>query len=204
MKPEIRKARAAAVAANLAAQAAVGAGDLLAEDPSAWGVGDAAYWLCRAAQKACESAADALDPEVAETNANVFAAHLIAGRAAQEACDQRSEEHTSELQSPCNLVCRLLLEKLSQEKRNRQFDGIEWNRTKRLGQSQVAKALHGSLRAIVEHHLQEGKGLKQLFLDFSFVRFGQMTKERHPSCVASKQVDNQLRLAIFQSVQYNR
>src|SRR2546426_8425472 len=31
-----------------------------------------------------------------------------------EACYQfvqRSEEHTSELQSPCNLVCRLLLEK---------------------------------------------------------------------------------------------
>src|SRR2546426_6019803 len=28
--------------------------------------------------------------------------HVIAGR---------SEEHTSELQSPCNLVCRLLLEK---------------------------------------------------------------------------------------------
>src|SRR5256885_5998814 len=25
--------------------------------------------------------------------------------------DKRSEEHTSELQSPCNLVCRLLLEK---------------------------------------------------------------------------------------------
>src|SRR5256885_10358220 len=34
----------------------------------------------------------------------------------QEAADRRrpgsrSEEHTSELQSPCNLVCRLLLEK---------------------------------------------------------------------------------------------
>src|SRR2546426_8053096 len=28
-----------------------------------------------------------------------------------KAGDQRSEEHTSELQSPCNLVCRLLLEK---------------------------------------------------------------------------------------------
>src|SRR2546426_6513513 len=28
--------------------------------------------------------------------------------------DQRSEEHTSELQSPCNLVCRLLLEKKKQ------------------------------------------------------------------------------------------
>src|SRR5256885_3657147 len=26
-------------------------------------------------------------------------------------CLSRSEEHTSELQSPCNLVCRLLLEK---------------------------------------------------------------------------------------------
>src|SRR5256885_12345179 len=26
-------------------------------------------------------------------------------------CHRRSEEHTSELQSPCNLVCRLLLEK---------------------------------------------------------------------------------------------
>src|SRR5256885_9182251 len=26
-------------------------------------------------------------------------------------CRARSEEHTSELQSPCNLVCRLLLEK---------------------------------------------------------------------------------------------
>src|SRR5256885_7065843 len=28
----------------------------------------------------------------------------------------RSEEHTSELQSPCNLVCRLLLEKKKQTK----------------------------------------------------------------------------------------
>src|SRR2546426_2600659 len=31
--------------------------------------------------------------------------------AASRAEDLRSEEHTSELQSPCNLVCRLLLEK---------------------------------------------------------------------------------------------
>src|SRR2546426_7131998 len=30
---------------------------------------------------------------------------------------ERSEEHTSELQSPCNLVCRLLLEK---KKKNKQ------------------------------------------------------------------------------------
>src|SRR5688500_19237122 len=27
---------------------------------------------------------------------------------------KRSEEHTSELQSPCNLVCRLLLEKIKE------------------------------------------------------------------------------------------
>src|SRR5256885_12868608 len=36
------------------------------------------------------------------------AAALHAGNFAQRG---RSEEHTSELQSPCNLVCRLLLEK---------------------------------------------------------------------------------------------
>src|SRR2546426_9014866 len=33
------------------------------------------------------------------------------GLVAEEPRAVRSEEHTSELQSPCNLVCRLLLEK---------------------------------------------------------------------------------------------
>src|ERR1039457_5731608 len=33
------------------------------------------------------------------------------GRFGPEFAGDRSEEHTSELQSPCNLVCRLLLEK---------------------------------------------------------------------------------------------
>src|SRR5256885_12321755 len=33
----------------------------------------------------------------------------------------RSEEHTSELQSPCNLVCRLLLEKKKKKKIDQQF-----------------------------------------------------------------------------------
>src|SRR2546426_6908467 len=33
----------------------------------------------------------------------------------------RSEEHTSELQSPCNLVCRLLLEKKKYESTNRKI-----------------------------------------------------------------------------------
>src|SRR3989454_10600725 len=37
---------------------------------------------------------------------------LVAARATEK----RSEEHTSELQSPCNLVCRLLLEKKKQDK----------------------------------------------------------------------------------------
>src|SRR2546426_6044197 len=32
---------------------------------------------------------------------------------------ERSEEHTSELQSPCNLVCRLLLEKKKKIKKHK-------------------------------------------------------------------------------------
>src|SRR2546426_9208830 len=35
---------------------------------------------------------------------------------ATSAAGTRSEEHTSELQSPCNLVCRLLLEKKKKKK----------------------------------------------------------------------------------------
>src|SRR5205807_10411219 len=42
------------------------------------------------------------------TGATVLAAALSGTR-------RRSEEHTSELQSPCNLVCRLLLEKKKQK-----------------------------------------------------------------------------------------
>src|SRR5256885_9726952 len=44
--------------------------------------------------------------------------HPPVARHGESVCDERrrerkhrSEEHTSELQSPCNLVCRLLLEK---------------------------------------------------------------------------------------------
>src|SRR5256885_13300138 len=35
----------------------------------------------------------------------------VVGMAPDRERENRSEEHTSELQSPCNLVCRLLLEK---------------------------------------------------------------------------------------------
>src|SRR5256885_11919899 len=40
---------------------------------------------------------------------------IVGSRGAANA-DGRSEEHTSELQSPCNLVCRLLLEKKKKNK----------------------------------------------------------------------------------------
>src|SRR5256885_12471729 len=39
----------------------------------------------------------------------------ISAAVAADRDDVRSEEHTSELQSPCNLVCRLLLEKKKKE-----------------------------------------------------------------------------------------
>src|SRR5688500_19963777 len=42
------------------------------------------------------------------------------GASQLSACQQaRSEEHTSELQSPCNLVCRLLLEKKKENKKKK-------------------------------------------------------------------------------------
>src|SRR2546426_7435185 len=39
---------------------------------------------------------------------------------------QRSEEHTSELQSPCNLVCRLLLEKKKEIQGDRLATAYNW------------------------------------------------------------------------------
>src|SRR5256885_12472124 len=44
-----------------------------------------------------------VDPDLAVVMITAYGSEKIAV--------QRSEEHTSELQSPCNLVCRLLLEK---------------------------------------------------------------------------------------------
>src|SRR2546426_2886785 len=44
-------------------------------------------------------------------HANPEETELGAAQSGARAPDERSEEHTSELQSPCNLVCRLLLEK---------------------------------------------------------------------------------------------
>src|SRR2546426_5435921 len=69
----------------------------------------------------CEDADDALPPDPAE------AEHGRPVLPADPADAGRSEEHTSELQSPCNLVCRLLLEKKKKklkDKRNTSTSSI--------------------------------------------------------------------------------
>src|SRR3989454_6062057 len=45
-----------------------------------------------------------------------------ASAAARGQAGKRSEEHTSELQSPCNLVCRLLLEKKKKSREERDLN----------------------------------------------------------------------------------
>src|SRR5690348_17996180 len=49
-------------------------------------------------------------------------------RAGRTVVDRRSEEHTSELQSPVHLVCRLLLEK---KKKNKKKNKIQKNNKKK-------------------------------------------------------------------------
>src|SRR5256885_4649786 len=62
--------------------------------------------LCAASSRPAFTSAMSLDRSRARTVARFL---RLGGSAAGAA--SRSEEHTSELQSPCNLVCRLLLEK---------------------------------------------------------------------------------------------
>src|SRR2546430_4984347 len=54
---------------------------------------------------------DAADIEVVDRTVGAIGHDLDAVALVAVALDQRSEEHTSELQSQSNLVCRLLLEK---------------------------------------------------------------------------------------------
>src|SRR5256885_13180436 len=56
-----------------------------------------------------------MDFKTARRQTLLTALLLAAGAAASQDYPARSEEHTSELQSPCNLVCRLLLEKKKNE-----------------------------------------------------------------------------------------
>src|SRR5256885_11582956 len=50
-------------------------------------------------------------PALKQKHKQKFSAHRLGGHPKPSTWSRRSEEHTSELQSPCNLVCRLLLEK---------------------------------------------------------------------------------------------
>src|SRR5256886_6031636 len=52
---------------------------------------------------------------ILSSSANSFMADSVANELADELKMDRSEEHTSELQSQSNLVCRLLLEKKKKE-----------------------------------------------------------------------------------------
>src|SRR2546426_12712392 len=61
---------------------------------SSWAVTATRWWCCRATRRSPASPS----------------------RTCSRPTASRSEEHTSELQSPCNLVCRLLLEKKKKEK----------------------------------------------------------------------------------------
>src|SRR5256885_8531991 len=65
---------------------------------------------------------------------------------AQIRSEQRSEEHTSELQSPCNLVCRLLLEKKKNNLR-RLFPKFGRDRLYRLAASQPSTRVTSSCEA---------------------------------------------------------
>src|SRR5256885_12861754 len=56
--------------------------------------------------------------------------------------DGRSEEHTSELQSPCNLVCRLLLEKKKKKMRHPTRQDIQDN----LNRQSAARPTNTALR----------------------------------------------------------
>src|SRR2546426_5385754 len=73
-----------------------------------------------------------------------FGSYVVLGRdefndtRLREVADWRSEEHTSELQSPCNLVCRLLLEKKKKE------DVYSFN--------EIVPGKHAAVVLFIHHH----------------------------------------------------
>src|SRR5256885_9958370 len=76
----------------------------------AWGeIGTAQYLQALAAGCAPDVR---MNPLLLKPEADMRSQVVLLGRVSEElSALPRSEEHTSELQSPCNLVCRLLLEK---------------------------------------------------------------------------------------------
>src|SRR2546426_10637282 len=73
----------------------------------------------RRAASNCDSASARWPRESAAcpamTRPSPYSGSVATALSAHTAALSRSEEHTSELQSPCNLVCRLLLEKKKQK-----------------------------------------------------------------------------------------
>src|SRR2546430_339618 len=70
----------------------------------------------------------------------------------------RSEEHTSELQSQSNLVCRLLLEKKNQitlKQMLRDFIGIRVNRAKKSGMVNITSSVNSRERSGINTILHE-------------------------------------------------
>src|SRR5256885_6087227 len=65
-----------------------------------------------------------LEGELGREDAGVLPLVLLEDIRLHRAANGRSEEHTSELQSPCNLVCRLLLEK--KNKSHPDLNSREW------------------------------------------------------------------------------
>src|SRR5688572_32586593 len=61
--------------------------------------------------------------QIGESSAT-FQANLFRRRVAVFVAEHRSEEHTSELQSQSNLVCRLLLEKKKKKNKKREYKTV--------------------------------------------------------------------------------
>src|SRR2546426_6177877 len=86
--------------------------DDLPQHQSRAGEDDSDLWIELTAQLQQLERSSAVEIQVLKRNLGaVDIAHLPG-----QVEDDRSEEHTSELQSPCNLVCRLLLEKKKKQR----------------------------------------------------------------------------------------
>src|SRR5205807_8456844 len=77
--------------------------------------------------------------EVVRTPYGEPSSALIFGQLAGQNVVFRSEEHTSELQSPCNLVCRLLLEKKKKKKKKKHQNKTKITKHKDNDQTQSKK-----------------------------------------------------------------
>src|SRR5256885_6458880 len=79
--------------------------------------------------KPCEELKSEIEAKIKANGVPAFTLDIVPNEQVKEGegkvvgtCDgstqKRSEEHTSELQSPCNLVCRLLLEKKKKRRKH--------------------------------------------------------------------------------------